>query len=138
MGAETLLGNGDMLFLPPGSSQLKRVHGAYVSTDEILRVTESLKKQAKPILRKAEIIDEKTVSRIEEEEELGEEFMKKYREAVVMAEKLEMISTSYVQRRFRIGYNTAARIIEKMEEEGVVGPARGSKSREVLKRVLEE
>ncbi len=138
MGAESLLGNGDMLFLPPGSSKLKRVHGVYVSSDEILRVTEALKKQAKPILKKAEIIDAKTVNRIEEEEELGEEFMKKYREAVLMAEKLEFLSTSYIQRRFRIGYNTAARIIERMEEEGIVGPPQGSKPREVLKRGIEE
>ncbi len=138
MGAESLLGNGDMLFLPPGSSKLKRVHGVYVSSGEILRVTEALKKQAKPILKKAEIIDAKTVSRIEEEEELGEEFMKKYREAVLMAEKLEFLSTSYIQRRFRIGYNTAARIIERMEEEGIVGPSQGSKPREVLKRGIEE
>jgi len=138
MGAESLLGSGDMLFLPPGSSKLKRVHGAYVSSDEILRVTAALKKQSKPIVKKAVIIDEKTVSRIEEEEELGEEFMKKYREAVEMAEKLEMLSTSYIQRRFRIGYNTAARIIEKMEEEGIVGPSQGSKPREVLKRGMEE
>lgn len=138
MGAETLLGNGDMLFLPPGSSKLKRVHGAYVSSDEIIRVTESLKKQGKPILKKAEIIDEKTVSRMEEEEDLGEEFMKKYREAVEMAEKLEMVSTSYIQRRFRIGYNTAARIVEKMEQEGIVGPPQGSKPREVLKKDTKE
>ncbi|VAV82207.1 DNA translocase FtsK [hydrothermal vent metagenome] len=138
MGAESLLGSGDMLFLPPGSSKLKRVHGAYVSNEEILRVTAALKKQSKPILKKAEIIDEKTVNRIEEEEELGEDFMNKYREAVEMAEKLEFLSTSYIQRRFRIGYNTAARIMEKMEEEGVVGPSQGSKPREVLKKGIED
>jgi len=68
------------------------------------------------------------------EEEFGEEFLRRYDEALELAAQMEMISTSYLQRRFRIGYNTAARIIEKMEKDGVVGPAQGSRPREVLKR----
>jgi S-DNA-T family DNA segregation ATPase FtsK/SpoIIIE len=133
-GAETLLGDGDMLFLPPGSSRLQRIHGAYVSDIEIRRITKFLKKQGKPAYDKA--ISE---VKIEERpdygvEEYNEEFMRRFSEAVKLATSLEMISTSYVQRRFRIGYNTAARIIEKMEADGIVGPAQGSKPREVLIR----
>lgn len=130
-GAETLLGDGDMLFLPPGSSRLKRIHGAYVSEAEIKRVTDFLKKQGKPAYDKA--ISE---ARVEEKEygndDLGEEFNKRYDEAVAIVIQLQQASTSYVQRRLRIGYNTAARIIEKMEAEGIVGPAQGSRPREVL------
>ena len=130
-GAETLLGEGDMLFLPPGSSKLKRIHGAYVSEPEIKRITDFLKKQGKPAY-------DKTISetRVEEKEhgddDFGEEFNKRYDEAVVIVIQLQQASTSYVQRRLRIGYNTAARIIEKMEAEGIVGPAQGSRPREVL------
>ena len=72
--------------------------------------------------------------RSKDEEDLGEEFLQRYDEAVAMAMDMEMISTSYIQRRFRIGYNTAARIIEKLEADGIVGPSQGSKPREVLKR----
>ena len=136
-GAETLLGEGDMLFLPPGRTRLKRVHGAFVSEKETKRIIDFIKKQGKPIYEK-EIITEKTSGGMEEDEELGEEFLERYKEAVKMASTLEMISTSYVQRRFRIGYNTAARIIEKMEKEGIVGPAQGSRPREVLRRTVEE
>ena len=132
-GAETLLGSGDMLMLPPGRSDLVRLHGPFVSEKEIKDVTDFLKKQGTPEydmdLAEAQVTELST-----DEEELGEEFMQRYREAVVMAMDLQLISTSYVQRRFRIGYNTAARIIEKMEKEGVVGPSQGSRPREVLKR----
>ncbi|MBI5598279.1 MAG: DNA translocase FtsK 4TM domain-containing protein [Deltaproteobacteria bacterium] len=137
MGAEALLGEGDMLFLPPGSTRLKRVHGVYVSEPEIKRVTEFLKKQAVPSFE-PEIIETRAAEKSGEEDELGSEFLQRYREAVRLAAAMEMISTSYIQRRFRIGYNTAARIIEKMEEEGIVGPAQGSRPREVLKRTVEE
>ncbi|MDH4227123.1 MAG: DNA translocase FtsK 4TM domain-containing protein [Deltaproteobacteria bacterium] len=136
-GAEALLGQGDMLFMPPGAGKLLRLHGCYVSEKDIKKVTDFLKKQGKPVYHD-EIMDEKTVERIAEAEDLGEEFMAKYMEAVEMAQKMEMISTSYIQRRFRIGYNTAARIIEKMEQDGVVGPAQGSKPREVIKRGIGE
>ncbi|MBI5232790.1 MAG: DNA translocase FtsK 4TM domain-containing protein [Deltaproteobacteria bacterium] len=132
-GAETLLGDGDMLFLPPGSSKLQRVHGVYVSEPEIKRVTEFLKKQARPVYD-AEIAEAKAGSNASIEEEENEEFLRRYDEAKAMALDLDMISTSYIQRRFRIGYNTAARIIERMESEGIVGPAQGSRPREVIKR----
>ncbi len=131
-GAETLLGEGDMLFLPPGTSKLQRIHGVYVSETEIKKVTDFWKKQGSPQYDTA-IIEEASASG-NGEEDLDEEFLKRYDEAVEMASQLEMISTSYIQRRFRIGYNTAARIIEKMEKQGVVGPAQGSRPREVLLR----
>ncbi|MDO8427567.1 MAG: DNA translocase FtsK 4TM domain-containing protein [Deltaproteobacteria bacterium] len=131
-GAETLLGEGDMLFLPPGTSKLQRIHGVYVSETEIKKVTDFWKKQGSPQYDTA-IIEEASASG-NGEEDLDTEFLKRYDEAVEMASQLEMISTSYIQRRFRIGYNTAARIIEKMEKQGVVGPAQGSRPREVLLR----
>lgn len=131
-GAETLLGEGDMLFLPPGTSKLQRIHGVYVSESEIKKTTEFWKKQGSPQYDNA--IIEEAASTADGEEEHDDEFLRRYDEAVAMAAQLEMISTSYIQRRFRIGYNTAARIIEKMEKEGVVGPAQGSRPREVLLR----
>lgn len=131
MGAETLLGNGDMLFMPPGSSKLHRLHGVFVSTKEIKKATEYLKKQSKPAYVKE--IAEAQVKKSYESDEYGEEFMGRYREAIEMIEDLDTVSTSYVQRRFRIGYNTAARIIEKMEIDGIVGPPQGSKPRKVIK-----
>ncbi|MEE9614022.1 MAG: DNA translocase FtsK 4TM domain-containing protein [Thermodesulfobacteriota bacterium] len=133
MGAETLLGEGDMLFLPPGSTKLRRVHGAFVSEEEIKKVTRFLRKQAKPSYDK-KMVEAKVEIAGADEEELGAEFMGRYKETVEMARKMEMISTSYIQRRLRIGYNTAARIMERMESEGVVGPAQGSRPREVLRR----
>lgn len=132
-GAETLLGQGDMLFLPPGTSKLQRIHGAYVSEPEIKRVTEFWKKQGSPAYDEV-IIEEPQEELFGEDADLGEEFLRRYDEAVALAAQLEMISTSYIQRRFRIGYNTAARIIERMEREGIVGPAQGSRPREVLLR----
>ena len=131
-GAETLLGEGDMLFLPPHTSKLQRIHGVYVSETEIKKVAEFWKNQGTPSYDSV-VIDERAPGEFEEED-LGEEFMARYREAVELASGMEMISTSYLQRRFRIGYNTAARMIEMMETEGIVGPSQGSRPREVLKR----
>jgi len=134
-GAETLLGQGDMLFLPPNTSRLRRVHGVYVSEDEIKKLSAFWKAQAEPaydeeLIKECEAAEE----RENDEEDLGEEFLRRYDEAVELASTLEMLSTSYLQRRFRIGYNTAARLIEKMEKDGIVGPPQGSRPREVLKR----
>lgn len=131
-GAETLIGEGDMLFLPPGSSRVRRIHGAYISEAEIKRVTDFLKKQGKPAYDKA-IAEAKAEEKGgAADEEFDEEFNQRYDEAVAIVVELQQASTSYIQRRLRIGYNTAARIIEKMEAEGIVGPAQGSRAREVL------
>lgn len=132
-GAETLLGQGDMLFLPPGTSKLMRIHGAYVSEPEIKKVTDFWRSQGTPAYEEI-ITEDPEPGLTDEEADLGEEFLRRYDEAMAFAAEREVISTSYIQRRFRIGYNTAARIIEKMEKEGVVGPSQGSRPREVLLR----
>ncbi|MFQ5441131.1 MAG: DNA translocase FtsK [Thermodesulfobacteriota bacterium] len=132
-GAETLLGSGDMLFLPPNTSKLHRLHGVYISEGEIKKVAEFWRGQGSPAYDET-LIKESEKAAGEEDEDLSEEFLRRYDEAVELASSLEMISTSYIQRRFRIGYNTAARLIERMEHEGIVGPSQGSRPREVLKR----
>ncbi len=127
-GAESLLGYGDMLFLSPGVGRLQRLHGPFVSEAEIKRIVEFLKAQGTPSYQ-SEILEEKDEE--ETEEEVNDE---KYREAVEFVMDKGEASISMVQRRFRIGYNRAARIIERMEREDIVGPSDGVKPREVLKR----
>jgi S-DNA-T family DNA segregation ATPase FtsK/SpoIIIE len=134
IGAEHLLGSGDMLFLPPGSSKLIRLHGAFVSSAEIKRVVEFLRKQGKPSYEPSILLETKK----EKESSGGEdEYDEKYDEAVAFIAETGQASISLIQRRFRIGYNRAARIVEKMEEEGVVGPSDGIKPREVLVKKIE-
>ncbi len=134
IGAEHLLGAGDMLFLPPGSSKLTRLHGAFVSSAEIKRVVEFLKKQGKPTYEPAIVLEAKKEKKASGD---AEEYDEKYDEAVAFVAETGQASISLVQRRFRIGYNRAARIVEKMEEEGVVGPSDGIKPREVLVKKIE-
>ena len=131
-GAESLLGAGDMLFLPPGTSKMQRSHGAFVSDAEVQRVVEFLKKQGKPVYEKS-ILEMKSGDDKggggDEEEQLDE----RYGDALALVAEARQASISMIQRRLRIGYNRAARIIEKMEKEGVVGPSDGtSKPREVF------
>jgi S-DNA-T family DNA segregation ATPase FtsK/SpoIIIE len=128
VGAEHLLGAGDMLFLPPGSSKMVRVHGAFISEIEIRRVVDFLKKQGKPEYD-VSIIEEKRTRDAHADEE---EYDEKYDEAVAFVAETGQASISLIQRRFRIGYNRAARIVERMEAEGIVGPSDGVKPREVL------
>ncbi|NVL89840.1 MAG: DNA translocase FtsK [Desulfobacterales bacterium] len=127
-GAESLLGKGDMLFLPPGTAKLERVHGAYVSGVEIRQITEFLKKQQNPVY-KEEIIKAGTEDNNKNSEE---EYDEKYDEAVALVTETRQASISMIQRRLRVGYNRAARMIETMERDGVVGPSDGSKPRDVL------
>jgi DNA segregation ATPase FtsK/SpoIIIE, S-DNA-T family len=134
IGAEHLLGAGDMLFLPPGSSKLTRLHGAFVSSAEIKRVVEFLKKQGKPSYEPAIVLEVKKEKNASGD---AEEYDEKYDEAVAFVAETGQASISLIQRRFRIGYNRAARIVEKMEEEGVVGPSDGIKPREVLVKKIE-
>jgi S-DNA-T family DNA segregation ATPase FtsK/SpoIIIE len=136
IGAEHLLGAGDMLFLPPGSSKLVRLHGAFVSSAEIKRIVEFWKKQGKPSYLDPSILAE---AKKEKEGASGEEeeYDEKYDEAVAFVAETGQASISLIQRRFRIGYNRAARIVEKMEREGVVGPSDGVKPREVLVKKIE-
>ena len=135
IGAEHLLGAGDMLFLPPGSSKLTRLHGAFVSSPEIKRVVEFLRKQGKPSYDPSILAEVKKGKEAVGGEE--EEYDEKYDEALAFVAEVGQASISLVQRRFRIGYNRAARIVEKMEAEGVVGPSDGVKAREVLVKKIE-
>jgi S-DNA-T family DNA segregation ATPase FtsK/SpoIIIE len=131
LGAEKLLGSGDMLFIPPGTSKLTRIHGAYVSDKEIHRIVDFIKKQATPsydesiMAYEAEAAGSKTS---------GDDFDEKYDEAVELVTDLGQASISLVQRYLKIGYNRAARIIEHMEAQGIVGPSDGVKPRKVLAR----
>jgi S-DNA-T family DNA segregation ATPase FtsK/SpoIIIE len=128
-GAEQLLGSGDMLFMPPGSAKLQRIHGGFVSEIEIKRMVDYLKTQGIPEYDRqiTEPVEDKTLLP-EEELEDG-----KYDEAVTVVMETRQASISMVQRRLRIGYNRAARMIERMEKEGLVGPADGSRPREILR-----
>jgi len=128
MGAEKLLGMGDMLFIPPGTSRLQRIHGAFISEQEITRVTEFIKKQAQPSY-------DETILAVREEEpgvEQEDDYDELYDKAVALVTETRQASISNLQRRMRIGYNRAARMIERMEREGVVGQSDGVKPRDVL------
>jgi S-DNA-T family DNA segregation ATPase FtsK/SpoIIIE len=127
MGAERLLGKGDLLFIPPGTSRLTRIHGPYVSDDEVMRVVEFLKEQAAPEFEPG-IMDMQVQE--QEDQEQGERD-EKWDEALALVAETRNASISMLQRRLRIGYNRAARIIETMEREGLVGPSDGLKAREV-------
>jgi DNA segregation ATPase FtsK/SpoIIIE, S-DNA-T family len=133
LGAENLLGAGDMLFMPPGTSKITRIHGAYVSEKEIDRIVSFIKKQRQPDYDRS--ISEFTPDTAGEEK-ASEAFDEKYDEAVELVTDLGQASISLVQRYMKIGYNRAARIIERMESEGIVGPSDGVKPRKVLARKL--
>ncbi|MBN1614772.1 MAG: DNA translocase FtsK, partial [Deltaproteobacteria bacterium] len=134
MGAEKLLGLGDMLFMPPGTSKLVRIHGPYVSDGEIERIVQFIRNQGKPAYDET-IIDFQPVVP-EEGERSGEDYDEKYDEAVELVTELGQASISLVQRYLKVGYNRAARMIERMEAEGVVGPSDGVKPRKVLARKI--
>ncbi len=130
-GAENLLGMGDMLFLPPGTAHLIRVHGCYVSEAEIKRVVEFVKKQGSPnyelLAQRVKEVAEAAGQESNERDEL-------YERAIELVQLNGQASTSFIQRRLRVGYNRAARMIEMMEEDGIVAPADGAKPRNVLVR----
>ena len=128
-GAETLLGRGDMLFLAPGTSKPQRVHGAYVSEAEITRLVEAWKAIEAPNYNDSFL--EPIGEQVDDEDS---EYDEKYDEAVALVARTGQASISMLQRRLRVGYNRAARMIEVMEKEGVVSPADGVKPREVLVR----
>jgi len=127
-GAENLLGSGDMLFLPPGTAKLQRIHGAYLSESELSQITEFLRAQGKPEY------DEKVTAAaaVEAGQSEDQEYDERYDDAIALITKTGQASISMIQRHLRIGYNRAARIIEMMEKEGVVGPSDGVKPRDVL------
>ena len=133
-GAEKLLGAGDMLFIPPGTSKLSRIHGAYVSDKEISRIVDFIKMQAQPAYDSS--IEKFALAAAQTQHDGDDDFDEKYDEAVALVGELGQASISLVQRYMKIGYNRAARIIEKMETEGIVGPSDGAKARKVLIRKL--
>jgi S-DNA-T family DNA segregation ATPase FtsK/SpoIIIE len=125
-GAEQLLGRGDMLYLPPASSRMIRLHGPYISEQETARLASFLRKQGKPEYDESITADEKQAEAIEfEKDDL-------YDEAARIVVSSGQASISYLQRRLRIGFSRAARLVDMMEAEGLVSPAAGGKPREVL------
>jgi S-DNA-T family DNA segregation ATPase FtsK/SpoIIIE len=135
MGGEKLLGNGDLLFLPPGTARLIRVHGAFVSDQEVRKVMKFIKQQGQPNYR-PEVLEAKRD--VEAAAAADEEYDEMYDQAVAIVTDTQQASISMVQRRLRVGYNRAARMIERMERDGVVGPAEGAKPREVYARKIED
>ncbi len=134
MGAEHLLGRGDMLFLPPGSSRLVRVHGAFVTEVEINRVVEFWKEQAPPEYDQTFLLAPPGDEEEGAEEQFDGEEDPMYQDAVRVVLEMGKASTSTLQRRLRLGYGRAARILDMMYREGIIGPPDGSRPREVLKR----
>ncbi len=135
MGAHSLLGKGDMLFLPPGTARLIRVHGAYVSETETTAVVDYWKKQAEPDYDQSFLMappsDDGSSDGGEEIVDGSED--PQYREAARVVCELGKASTSVLQRRLRLGYGRAARILDMMYRDGIIGPPDGSRPREVLK-----
>ena len=129
VGAEKLLGRGDMLYMPIGASKPERIQGAYITVDEVENVVDWVKKQ------KEADYDEEMIPQAGDEEEDSkseEPDDEYYQQAVDLVRRQRQASVSMLQRRFRIGYNRAARLIDEMEDHGVVGPSEGSKPRKVL------
>jgi len=135
-GSESLLGRGDMLYLPAGSSRLHRIHGPLVSEEEITAVCEFWRGQAKAVYNEQLLEPPKEDASAEEEGEGGEDSVddELYQEAVRVVCEMGRASTSTLQRRLRIGYGRAARLIDIMEKDGIVGPPDGTKPRELLKK----
>jgi S-DNA-T family DNA segregation ATPase FtsK/SpoIIIE len=127
-GAERLLGQGDMLFIPPGQNEPVRLQGAFIDDNELTKITDFLREQGKPQYRNEILIDP------EEQDEmmLDEDQDPLFEEALLIVRSSKSASASFLQRKLQIGYNRAARIIEMMEARGIVGPADGARPREIL------
>jgi S-DNA-T family DNA segregation ATPase FtsK/SpoIIIE len=124
-GAESLLGNGDSLYLPAGKPEPYRIHGSYVSSEEIEKVVSFLRAQGAPATVDEEVLEQSVTASDEADDDLYEEAMR----LVVLHQQA---STSMLQRRLKVGYSRAARLLDLLEERGVVGPSEGAKGREVL------
>lgn len=130
VGAEKLLGRGDMLFLPIGAAKPERVQGAFISVNEVEKIVSWVKEQQEAVYNEDMIPSKNdSESQTDGEDEPEDEF---YDQAVALVRKQQSASVSMLQRRFRIGYNRAARIVDAMEAKGIVGPSEGSKPRQVL------
>jgi S-DNA-T family DNA segregation ATPase FtsK/SpoIIIE len=134
MGAEHLLGKGDMLFLPPGSARLVRVHGAFVTETEIAEVVDCCRQQAQPDYDESYLIAPPSDDDDEPSEIVDEIEDPLYVDAVEVVCEMGKASTSILQRRLRLGYGRAARILDRMQREGIIGPPDGSRPRDVLRR----
>jgi S-DNA-T family DNA segregation ATPase FtsK/SpoIIIE len=133
-GAEQLLGRGDMLFLPPGTSRLVRVHGAYLDETEVAGIVGHVKQQSKPAY-------DETITQSEDEAAGGDgasgEQDELFEQALRICVEMKRASTSVLQRRLRIGYGRAAAILDQMERDGMIGPVDGARPRPVLGRAFE-
>jgi S-DNA-T family DNA segregation ATPase FtsK/SpoIIIE len=136
-GADTLIGRGDMLFSPPGTSRLVRAQGAFVADEEVQEIVEFLKRNGPP--QYAQSVQQQIDRDSRDEDEDGEEGdddlgddQELFQQALDVLRSTRRASTSMLQRKLRIGYNRAARIVEIMEEKGIVGPENGSSPREIL------
>jgi S-DNA-T family DNA segregation ATPase FtsK/SpoIIIE len=138
MGAEQLLGQGDMLYMA-GGGRITRVHGPFCSDGEVEKVVAHLKRQGEPVYLEAVTADDEETEELEpadlpvEEDDLGFATADVYEQAVGIILRHRKASTSYIQRRLQIGYNRAASIMERMEKEGIVGPANHAGKREILR-----
>jgi S-DNA-T family DNA segregation ATPase FtsK/SpoIIIE len=143
-GAESLLGQGDMLFSPVGSSRLQRIQGAYIDEEEIGRLTEHWRGQGEPELREELLEQVESDSSGSDEDELDPDEDPVLRDAITLVAEMQTASTSMLQRRLRLGYTRAGRVIDMLERRGVISGYEGSKPRQVLiteadlPRVLEE
>jgi S-DNA-T family DNA segregation ATPase FtsK/SpoIIIE len=137
-GADTLIGRGDMLFSPPGTSRLVRAQGAFVADEEMLEIVEFLKRNGPPQYAQSvqQQIDRDSKDEDEDDEDGDDEDMgddgELFAQAMDVLRSTRRASTSMLQRKLRIGYNRAARIVEIMEDKGIVGPENGSSPREIL------
>jgi DNA segregation ATPase FtsK/SpoIIIE, S-DNA-T family len=143
MGAEQLLGQGDMLYMA-GGGRITRVHGPFCSDEEVEKVVNHLKRQGEPVYLEAVTADEEAPEEVAmselptDEDDLGLASADAYEQAVSIVVRHRKASTSYIQRRLQIGYNRAASIMERMEKEGVVGPANHAGKREILREEFED
>ncbi len=137
VGAEALLGMGDMLIMPPTSAHLQRVHGCFVSENEIKRAVRSPQGAGQARLRRDHPQGARRRRRAKAaiEDELSDEL---YDQAIAIVSEMKQVTISMLQRKMRIGYNRAARMIERMERDGMVGAADGAKPRDVLIRPVGE
>jgi len=125
-GAESLLGHGDSLYLPAGKPEPYRIHGAFVSGEEIERVVDFLKSQGRPVVADDSALEQVRISDADDSDD------ELYEEAMRLVVLHQQASTSMLQRRLKVGYSRAARLLDLLEERGVVGPSEGAKGREVL------
>lgn len=131
-GAEKLLGRGDMLFFPTGANKPIRVQGAYIADDELNRVVDFIKAEAIPTSYASEVTTQKLNGADSEKKEEGSEEDELFQDAVELVMATQQASSSMLQRKFRIGYTRAARLVDAMEEKGIIGPADGSKPRPLI------